>query len=96
MRNVRFGALDQPSNAVVLIRDHVQACILLRLEPFNRWGTADLLYAIYDGNVVSRIDPGMLGAAFFIPTVVVPALLVAHVLTFRQLLVGTRQMRGSL
>jgi hypothetical protein len=32
------------------------------------------------------IDPGSLGAAFFIPTVVVPPLLVLHGLMFRLLL----------
>jgi hypothetical protein len=30
---------------------------------FNVWGRADLLNAIYDGRFVSKIDPGMLGAA---------------------------------
>ena len=43
---------------------------------FNLWGTIDLLYAIYQGQIGVRIDPGSLGAAFYIPTVVVPPLLV--------------------
>jgi len=50
---------------------------------FNVWGTLDLLHAIYDGQIGVGIDPGSLGAAFFIPTVVVPPLLVfawAHLL----------------
>jgi hypothetical protein len=51
---------------------------------FNIWGAADLLFAIYQGLRV-QIDPGELGAAFFIPTAVVPALLVTHVLIFRLL-----------
>jgi hypothetical protein len=41
------------------------------------WGSMDLLNAIYQGQV-ARIGPGTLGAAYFIPTVVVPALLVSH------------------
>ncbi len=53
---------------------------------FNVWGASDLLCAIYQGNVSARIDPGALGAAFFIPTVVVPPLLVTHGLIFWLLL----------
>lgn len=48
---------------------------------FNVWGTADLLYAFYAANLV-QVDPGALGAAFFIPTFVVPPLLVTHSLIF--------------
>jgi hypothetical protein len=53
---------------------------------FNVWGTIDLLHAIYQGQIGVRIDPGSLGAAFYITTVVVPALLVSHGLIFRLLL----------
>src|SRR5215475_13569048 len=53
---------------------------------FNLWGTADLLHAIYQGQIGVGIDPGSLGAAFFIPTVVVPPLLVTHGLIFWLLL----------
>ena len=49
---------------------------------FNSWGAADLLFAIVQGLRV-QIDPGALGAAFFIPTAVVPPLLVTHALIFR-------------
>jgi uncharacterized membrane protein len=51
---------------------------------FNIWGAADFLFAFYQGGRVG-IQPGMLGAAFFIVTVFVPALLVTHVLIFRLL-----------
>ena len=53
---------------------------------FYMWGTADLLYAIYDGEIGVRIGPGSLGAAFYIPTVIVPPLLVTHGLIFWLLL----------
>jgi hypothetical protein len=53
---------------------------------FNVWGTADLLHAIYQGQVRLRIGPGSLGAAFLIPTVIVPPLLITHGLIFRLLL----------
>ena len=52
---------------------------------FNLWGSADLLYAFYQGNSVGLV-PGQLGAAYFIPTVVVPLLLITHGLVFRLLL----------
>ena len=49
---------------------------------FNLWGTADLLFAFYQGVFGTGLDPRTLGAAFFIPTVVVPALLITHALIF--------------
>jgi hypothetical protein len=54
---------------------------------FNVWGSADLLYAFYQG-VGIGLEPGQLGAAYFIPTVVVPLLLITHGLVFRLLLQG--------
>ena len=53
---------------------------------FNIWGAADLLVASYQGLLGVRIDPASLGAAYFIPTVVVPPLLVTHGLMFWLLL----------
>src|SRR5215510_11944758 len=53
---------------------------------FNVWGAVDLLHAIYQGQIGVGIAPGSLGAAFFIPTVVVPPLLVTHGLIFWLLL----------
>jgi len=51
---------------------------------FNLWGTADFLFAFYQGPRVG-LQPGMLGAAFFIVTALVPPLLVTHILIFRLL-----------
>ncbi len=48
---------------------------------FNIWGAVDLLFALFQGPRV-RIDPGALGAGFFIPTAIVPPLLVTHALIF--------------
>ena len=53
---------------------------------FNLWGSADLLHAYYQGRLGVGVEPGDLGAAWFIPTVVVPLLLVTPVLVFRILL----------
>jgi hypothetical protein len=52
---------------------------------FNLWGTIDLVYAFVAGATV-RMEPGSLGATFFIPTLIVPALLVTHGLMFWLLL----------
>ena len=51
---------------------------------FNIEGTLDLLYAVFQGTRLGVI--AQLGPAYFIPTVVVPALLVSHFLVFRVLL----------
>ena len=53
---------------------------------FNVWGASDLLFAFYQGGVTAPLDPRTLGAAFYIPTVVVPPLLVTHGLMFWLLL----------
>ncbi|MBV8814720.1 MAG: hypothetical protein JO271_09530 [Verrucomicrobia bacterium] len=53
---------------------------------FNLWGAVDLFVAFYQGLFGVRISPGWLGAAFFIPTVLVPPLIVTHGLMFWVLL----------
>lgn len=51
---------------------------------FNLLGLLDLLNALWQG---FRLTPdGDLGATFFIPAVIVPALLITHGLIFRLLL----------
>ena len=52
---------------------------------FNLWGTADLLNAFYQANRAGLLA-GQLGATYFIPTLVVPLLLITHALAFRILL----------
>ena len=52
---------------------------------FNIWGTVDLLNAFYQGNAAGLLA-GQLGAAYFIPTLIVPILLITHGLAFRILL----------
>lgn len=54
---------------------------------FNLVGTIDLLNAFYQGSRTGvGLDPGLQGAAYFIPTVLVPLLLVTHALVFMILL----------
>jgi hypothetical protein len=52
---------------------------------FNGWGLADLLNAFYQANHAG-LAVGQLGATYFIPTLVVPLLLITHGLVFRILL----------
>ncbi len=52
---------------------------------FNLWGAADLLNAFYQANQAGLLA-GQLGAAFVIPTLIVPLLLITHGLAFRILL----------
>ena len=52
---------------------------------FSLWGSADILNAFYQANHAGLLA-GQLGAAFFLPTLVVPLLLITHGLAFRILL----------
>ncbi len=52
---------------------------------FSLWGSADLLNAFYQANHAGLMA-GQLGATYFIPTFVVPLLLITHGLAFRILL----------
>jgi hypothetical protein len=58
---------------------------------FNVWGALDLLNAFYNGQIGVGIDPRSLGAAFYIPTVLVPPLLITHGLIFWVLLRRPKQ-----
>lgn len=48
---------------------------------FNIVGAGDLLFAFYKG-VGVRLDPGALGAAYYVVTPIVPLLLTTHALIF--------------
>lgn len=52
---------------------------------FNLWGFVDIFNAFYQANHAGLLA-GQLGAAYFLPTVIVPLLLVTHGLAFRILL----------
>jgi hypothetical protein len=69
--------------AVLALRLGLPGSLLL-VWVFNVLGTLDLLNALYKGlRFTADAD---LGATFFIPAVIVPALLVTHFLVFRELL----------
>jgi hypothetical protein len=52
---------------------------------FNVWGAADILGAFYQANRAGLLA-GQLGGTFFLPTLIVPLLLITHGLGFRILL----------
>src|ERR1700758_3756502 len=52
---------------------------------FSLWGSADILNAFYQANHAGLLA-GQLGAAFFLPTLIVPLLLITPRLAFRILL----------
>jgi hypothetical protein len=49
---------------------------------FNFWGSADILNAFYQARSAGLL-PGQLGAAYFLPTLIVPLLLITHGVAFR-------------
>jgi hypothetical protein len=62
----------------------------------NLWGVLDLLNAIYRGNTIGlALEPGQLGATFFIITFAVPLLLITHVLMFALLLRPERETQPA-
>lgn len=67
----------------LLLLPHAAGVVMVWI--FNLWGTADLLNAFYQGNHAGLLA-GQLGATYFIPTLIVPLLLITHVLVFRILL----------
>jgi hypothetical protein len=80
-----LGAAILALIAVLALRSKLSLAIPL-VWLFNIWGFFDLVHAVYEGVIGVGISPGALGAAFFIPTVLVPLLFVTHILIFRLLL----------
>jgi hypothetical protein len=76
-----FAAAVLAIVSVLLLAKHLPGAIPL-VWVFNVWGTADFINAFYQGGVHARLDPGKFGAAFYIPTAMVPPLFVTHVLIF--------------
>src|SRR5262245_30403589 len=79
-----ISAILAVAASIALSRRASLATLLVWL--FNVWGTADLLFAIYQGQFGVSVDATMFGAAFFIPTAIVPYLLITHGLMFWLLL----------
>lgn len=73
--------------AIAALRNGWQPALVL-VWVFNTVGFADLLNAIYQGLRLGLLE--QLGAAWYIPTFLVPALLVTHIMVFGRLL-GSRR-----
>lgn len=63
---------------------------LIMVWIFNLWGSADILNAFYQAQHAALV-PGQLGVAYYLPTFVVPLLLITHALIFRILLQHQRE-----
>ncbi len=74
--------------ALMFIRLHWKPAILI-VWLFNIEGTLDLFNAVIQG-IIHRTWDGM-GATFWIPSVIVPALLVTHYIIFRIILRSTNK-----
>src|SRR5262249_45589387 len=61
---------------------------------FNVWGAIDLLTGFYQANA-SGLSAGQVGATYFIPTLIVPLLLITHGLPFRVLLQPPTETAGG-
>ncbi len=86
-RPAAYGDLATATLALLAITVLRTRLGIILVWAFNILGSADLLHAFYEGNRtgVGRA-PGLQGAAYFIPTVLVPLLLITHGLVFRLLL----------
>ena len=69
--------------AIAALRFRWSAAILL-VWMFNIEGSLDMLYAVFNG--IRHVDAGQLGGMYFVPTLIVPLLLVTHVMIFQLLL----------
>jgi hypothetical protein len=80
-----FGDIVAAALAVLSLLSLQSAPGLLVAWIFNVWGSVDLMNAFYQANATG-LSPGQLGATYFIPTLIVPLLLITHGLVFRVLL----------
>jgi hypothetical protein len=85
-----FGDIVAAALALLSLLSLRSAPGLLVVWIFNVWGSVDLVNAFYQANA-SGLSPGQLGATYFIPTLIVPLLLITHGLSFRVLLQDQRE-----
>ncbi len=84
-RSAAYGDLVAAILALLTLISLPSATGVVMAWIFNLWGTADLFNAFYQANHAGLIA-GQLGATYFIPTFIVPLLLITHGLGFRILL----------
>src|ERR1700739_695029 len=84
---VAYGDLITASLALLALATLGTRAGTVLIWVFNAFGTADLLFAFYQGSRISLPDTqGLLGAGYFILTAYVPLLFITHGLVFRILL----------
>jgi len=84
-RSAAYGDLVAAILALLALMSLPSASGVVIAWIFNLWGTADLFNAFYQANHAGLMA-GQLGATYFIPTFIVPLLLITHGLGFRILL----------
>lgn len=89
-RSAAYGDIVAATLAVLSLLTQSRREGVLFAWIFNLWGTADLLTAFYQANSTGLL-PGQLGATYFVPTLVVPILLITHAVAFRILLQHQRE-----
>jgi hypothetical protein len=80
-----FGDIGAATLALLSLLSLRSAAGVLIVWIFNVWGSFDLVNGFYEANATG-LSPGQLGATYFIPTLIVPLLLMTHGLAFRVLL----------
>ena len=83
-RPAAYGDLAAATLALLSLLTLTRGGVVLAWA-FNLWGSFDLLKAFYHAGSAGLV-PGQLGATYFIPTFVVPMLLMTHIVAFRILL----------
>jgi hypothetical protein len=84
-RSAAYGDIIAAMLALLALISLPRAFGVLIAWIFSVWGTADLFNAFYQANHAGLMA-GQLGATYFIPTFIVPLLLITHGLGFRILL----------
>src|SRR6185437_5111313 len=91
-RSAGFGDLVAAVLALISLALLPRRAGIVSAWVFNIWGAVDLLNAFYQANRAG-LFAGQLGATYFIPTVLVPLLMILHVLAFRVLLQHASESR---
>ena len=91
-RAAAFGDVIAAVLAIVALLLLPRAAGIVAAWMLNIWGSIDIFNAFYQANH-SGLLAGQLGAAFFLPTLIVPLLLITHGISFR-ILVGHGSVSG--
>jgi hypothetical protein len=94
-RSAAYGDIIAATLALLSLLSLPRRTGLIVTWIFNLWGSADLLNAFYQANHAGLLA-GQLGATYFIPTLIVPLLMITHGLGFRILLQRQRQPRPAM